>query len=76
MERPDGGFLHKLYNWEDELYQQFMIEILRSLKPRREEKGSIYLQKDEDINEILFILKGIVIVGFEFKNKQRYCIRL
>jgi hypothetical protein len=74
--RPDGTFLRTNYSWDDELYQQFMIEILTNLQPRVEMKDTIYLRKNEDVNEILFIQTGIVIVGFEFKNKQRYCIRL
>jgi hypothetical protein len=53
-----------------------MIEILTNLQPRIELKDTIYLRKNEDVNEILFIQTGTVDVGFECKNKQRYCIRL
>jgi hypothetical protein len=53
-----------------------MTEILSNLQPRKELKDTIYLRINEDVNEILFVQTGIVIVGFEFKNRIRYCIRL
>ena len=53
-----------------------MVEILNNLQPRVEMKDNIYLKKNEDVNEILFIQTGIIIIGFEFKNKVKYCVRL
>jgi hypothetical protein len=30
-----------IYNWEDQIYRDFMMGLLRFLEPRKEEKGTI-----------------------------------
>jgi len=46
-----------------------MVEILRSLQPRREEKDTLYLRKNEDINEQKFNSGSISQENYRLKKK-------
>jgi len=41
-----------------------MLSLLQALQPRFENKGSIIYDELEEINEVIFNMKGIVDVGF------------
>jgi len=51
------------------------MEICFVLEPRMEEKHTILLDELEEVNEILFIGTGSVIVGYEINKMKKYCIR-
>lgn len=38
-----------LYNWEDQIYRDFMIELLQQLEPRFEDKGTILFRELEEV---------------------------
>lgn len=44
-----------VYDWDDQVYRDFMIALLQNLEPRVEEKGTILYQELEEISEIIFI---------------------
>ena len=57
-------------------YQNFMIEILKSLEPRIfGDREIIYVELDE-VNEILFIEQGDYDIGYEVNKTEKYKLRL
>ena len=57
-------------------YQSFMIQILKSLEPRRFDKMEIiYLELDE-VNELSFIEQGEYDLGYEVNKVEKYRMRL
>ena len=63
------------YNWQDEQYRDFMTKILMSLEPRCEPKKTIMANELDEFNEITFIQKGSIVIGYEINNQKRYCIK-
>lgn len=51
-----------------------MIQILMSLEPRFETAGTTILEELQEINEIIFISKGKVAVGFEINKKKEFAL--
>lgn len=41
-----------------------MLEILKNLEPRFEEKDTILIEELDEVNEIIFLEKGIFEVGY------------
>lgn len=56
--------LHSRYTWFDDSYRFFMLEILKNLEPRFEEKDTILIEELDEVNEIIFLEKGIFEVGY------------
>lgn len=52
-----------------------MLDILMSLQPRQEFAGTVLFEELQEINEILFISKGICDVGFEINKLKKYVLR-
>lgn len=53
-----------------------MIKIVRVLEPRLLHRGTIIYQTVEEVEEIFFIEKGSVDIGFEISRESKYVIRL
>jgi hypothetical protein len=53
-----------------------MVDLLSMLLPRKELCGSYIFHTLEEVNEIFFIEKGHVNIGFEINRGARYIIRL
>ena len=53
-----------------------MIEILGKLEPRMEPAYTILFNAIEQVDEIFFIEKGSIEVGFEISRKPKYVVRL
>ena len=72
LEKTDNTFMNqkvrKYYTWKDPCYRDFMIKLLTNLEPFHFKKKSIILEELEEINEIKFICKGKVVVGFEINK--------
>ena len=52
----------KFYTWKDNTYCSFMIKILQRLEPRLYEKDDIILKDQDEVEEIIFVQKGEVII--------------
>ena len=52
-----------------------MISILLNLEPCIMHKRVVLLGELEECNQVLFIGKGKVVVGYELNNQKRYCVR-
>lgn len=64
---PPGKVLY--YDWDDQIYRDFMIELFQQLEPRFEPKGSVLYNELEEIQEIFFHEKGSIDCGFEINRK-------
>lgn len=51
-----------------------MRDILLSLEPRFEYKGTQILNECEEINEITFVDRGEVVIGYELNKVKRFCL--
>ena len=49
-----GQVFKQFYNWEDQIYRDFMISMFMKLEPRFEIKGNIIFGELDEINEIIF----------------------
>ena len=56
---------------EDQYYAKFIIRILRSLEPKIETEESIIFEELNEMNEIIFILCGIIDPGFQINKIKR-----
>ena len=50
----------KIYTWSNRKYASFMISILRALEPRRYFADEMISRDHDEVDEMLFILKGEV----------------
>ena len=64
------------YSWDDQAYREFMINLLRKLEPRREPSGTILYRTIEEVEEMFFIEKGSVNIGFEINRDIKWILRL
>ena len=44
------------------------------LEPRHEDKHTILIDENEEMNEVTFITHGKVVIGYEINKQKRYCI--
>lgn len=51
-----------------------MYELITKLEPFREKKGTKLKQELDEFNEIMFVNKGKVVIGYEINKEKRYCI--
>lgn len=63
------------YNWENEYYQTFMLDILQNLEPRFEDKNVVLINELEEFNEVFFFNLGTYEIGFEINHKEYYVLR-
>lgn len=52
-----------------------MMTILMSLEPRHESKRTVLADELDEFNEVTFVQKGQIVVGYEINNQKRYCIK-
>lgn len=52
-----------------------MMRLLVLLEPKFEPKWTIILNELEEVNEMTFVNKGEVVVGYEFNKQINYCIQ-
>lgn len=53
-----------------------MQHILSVLEPRQEFEGTTLFHENDEINEVLFFMKGVVDVGFMINRMENFCLRL
>lgn len=66
---------HDYYDWSDQEYRFFMLQLLQYLEPRQEDAGTILFQELDEINEVIFIETGECDIGYEINKQQKYVIR-
>jgi hypothetical protein len=50
--------MYSFFSWNDEVYHNFMMDILRTLEPRQEDPNTYLFKELDDVNEVLFFNKG------------------
>jgi hypothetical protein len=60
---------------EDQDYAEFIIRILRALEPKIETEESMLFEELDEINEVIFILDGVIDLGFQINKIKRYVLR-
>ena len=55
---PRPGIRHAYFKWGDHDYDEFMIEIMTSLVPRRYFENDIIYKELDQILEMTFVLEG------------------
>jgi hypothetical protein len=52
-----------------------MVEVLTSLEPRIEKAGSVLFEELDEINEVIFVMKGVIDMGFEINKTRKFVLR-
>ena len=65
---------HSYYAWRDDEYSEFMITLMRNLKPRFYKAGKVFINELDSVIELNFLTHGSFAVGFEL-NKTKQFIR-
>ena len=52
-----------------------MINMLRNLSPRFEKKGEVLISELETFDEVLFMSKGKIDIGFEINKVPKMALR-
>ena len=52
-----------------------MMDVLKNLEPRFEPAGSILFEELDEINEIFYVSKGQVDIGYELNKAKKFVIR-
>jgi len=52
-----------------------MIDILQSLEPVQYSKNKVLFKELDEINEITFVVKGTIGVGFEINKNIKFALR-
>jgi len=64
------------YEWTDRHYCSFMIRFLSCLEPRQYQKDEIILRDLEEVEEILFVIKGEYAIGYTVNNIEHFALKL
>lgn len=56
------------YQWSDNNYREFMIDMCQTLEPRHEKRKTTLMDELDEISEIIFVTKGSVAVGYRVNN--------
>jgi hypothetical protein len=60
---------------EDQDYAEFIIKLLRSLGPKIETEDSTIFEELDEINEVIFILDGVIDLRYQINKIKKYVLR-
>jgi len=60
---------------EDQDYAEFIIKLLRSLDPKIETEDSTIFEELDEINEVIFILDGVIDLRYQINKIKKYVLR-
>ena len=52
-----------------------MALLLTKLEPRFEAKKTIIVDEFDEFNEVIFVFKGTVVIGYEINKQKRYALK-
>lgn len=67
--------IESYFTWSDTQYRDFMRQMLISLEPRYEARGTTLVDELDEMTELIFVDKGVIQVGYEINKQKNYCIR-
>ncbi len=62
------------YDMQNPLFRNFMIEVVMNLEPLSMHKGTEMINEMDEVNEIIFVHKGNVGVGYELNKIKKMVI--
>lgn len=51
-----------------------MYQLIQNLEPFCEKRNTVLKEELDEFNEIMFVNKGRVVIGYEINKEKRYCI--
>ena len=63
------------YTWTDQSFRDFMMQLLTNLEPYQEFAQTVIVSELQEYNEIIFVQKGKLQIGFEINKQKKYCIQ-
>ena len=77
FKKPPTSLLSKAnyYTWHDQDYRDFMYQLITQLEPFREKGYTVLKEELDEFNEIMYVNKGKVVIGYEINKEKRYCIQ-
>ena len=67
------NYLEKQFlTWSERIFSEFTIMLLTKLEPRFENPKTIIFEELDDVEEIIFVHKGSVVVGYEINKVKKY----
>ena len=73
--RKPTKHLHSRYTWDDLVYRDFMIRVLMSLEPCKEESDTIIIEELDEFNDVRFYSTGIYEIGYSINNQNYFKLR-
>lgn len=67
--------LNGYFTWKDQVYQEFMRNILRSIEPKFDKKYTILVDELDDFDEVTFVQKGTIVIGYEINKLKTFCLK-
>lgn len=58
IQRSWSRSMKAFYTWDDDIYCNFILQIVHALKPRYCESGQLVISQQNGIEEAIFIMKG------------------
>ena len=52
-----------------------MVKLLYSLEPRFYKARDCILDEFDECLELMFLMKGTVVIGYEINKAKRYCVK-
>ena len=52
-----------------------MIKLIRALEPRREDANTVLINELDEHSELIFVMKGVIVLGFEINKMRHYFAR-
>ena len=71
---PKVKIQHAYYRWGHEGFDEFMLEVMKSLVPRRCVAGEIILHELEEVLEMTFVLSGTFLVGYDINKTRKFVV--
>jgi hypothetical protein len=66
---------HAHFNWSDDTYIDFMMDLMNSLEPINFEKGQLLYDEMEEVLEIYVMIVGEIKIGFRLNHRQSYALK-
>ena len=71
-----GNIKHAYYSWNNEHYQEFMVDILNKLETVRLKKNEIIYHELQDVTMVFFIGDGSIDLGYDINRVTKYVTRM
>lgn len=62
--------------WQETPFREYVVMLLTKLEPRFETRRTIIFDELEDVNDMIFIHKGKVVIGYEINKVKKYTLIL